>query len=212
MAWRARGITEGGLGPSSIRNVSPPRQKFREAAPPPPKENVFWHTLLQTPPPRNYTPGLIPVLKRTFTRLHAKGLTNRVVLCADGVCYVGTEWCKQQPYTLLTFYRRTYLYVPSSTVDFGWGCGWVSLILQRVFADDTKRFTFRYRNFLMACTSLITQQRQPMYFPLLDIANGSVSRPGRQSTGATEMTGPGVRGLQAWIEDAWRKGTNLHSP
>ena len=113
MAWHARGITERYLGPSSVPSsngdVTPLRHRFREAAsPPPPKENVFWHTLLQTPPPKNYTPGLIPVLKRTFTRLHAKGLTNRVVLCADGVCYVGTEWCKQQPYTLLPPYLPLY--------------------------------------------------------------------------------------------------------
>lgn len=54
----------------------------------------------------------------------------------------------------------------------------------------------------MTCTSLIAQQRQPLYFPLLDIANGSVSKDGKKK----EMTGPGVRGLQAWIEDAWHQG------
>ena len=58
----------------------------------------------------------------------------------------------------------------------------------------------------MACTSLIAQQRQPMYFPLLDIANGSVSPAGSDLNGNKEMTGPGVRGLQAWIENAWHNG------
>ncbi|KAJ6488636.1 peptidase family C78-domain-containing protein [Mycena vitilis] len=53
--------------------------------------------------------------------------------------------------------------------DAGWGCG--------------------YRNFLMACTSLMDQQFQPMYFPLLD-----------------HPTPPSVRNLQQWIEDAWKDG------
>jgi hypothetical protein len=88
-------------GPSSVASrygpANSPRQNSRKAAsPPPPKENVFWHAFQQTLPPKNYTPGLIPVLKRIFTRLHARGLTTRVVLCADGVCHVGTEWCMSQ--------------------------------------------------------------------------------------------------------------------
>jgi hypothetical protein len=57
------------------------------------KENVFWHTLQETPPPGNWTPGLIPLLKRTFTKLHSRGITARAVLCTDGVCHVGTEFC-----------------------------------------------------------------------------------------------------------------------
>ena len=85
------------LGPSSISSrsqTSPLRQNSRKpASPPPAKENVFWYAFQQTPPPKNYTPGLIPVLKRIFTRLHARGLTARAVLCADGLCHVGTEWC-----------------------------------------------------------------------------------------------------------------------
>lgn len=44
-----------------------------------------------------------------------------------------------------------------------------------------------------------------MYFPLLDIANGSIS-PSGSANGSKELTGPGVRGLQAWIENAWHQG------
>ncbi|KAI0797845.1 peptidase family C78-domain-containing protein [Abortiporus biennis] len=53
--------------------------------------------------------------------------------------------------------------------DRGWGCG--------------------YRNFLMACASLCTQQQQPVYFALLE-----------------EPIPPGVRNLQRWIESAWDLG------
>ncbi|KAJ6606550.1 peptidase family C78-domain-containing protein [Mycena vulgaris] len=53
--------------------------------------------------------------------------------------------------------------------DARWGCG--------------------YRNFMMVCTSLMDQQVQPMYFPLLD-----------------DPTPPGVRNLQQWIEEAWKAG------
>ena len=52
----------------------------------------------------------------------------------------------------------------------------------------------RYRNFLIACTALINQTVQPLYFPLLDHP-----RP------------PGVRNLQYWIEDAWANGTMQYS-
>ena len=42
----------------------------------------------------------------------------------------------------------------------------------------------------MACTALINQTTQPLYFPLLD-----------------DPIPPGVRNLQYWIEDAWADGT-----
>lgn len=42
----------------------------------------------------------------------------------------------------------------------------------------------------MACTALINQTIQPLYFPLLD-----------------DPIPPGVRNLQYWIEDAWADGT-----
>ena len=48
---------------------------------------------------------------------------------------------------------------------------------------------FSYRNFLMACSALMDQQVQPMYFPLLD-----------------QPLSPGVRNLQRWIEEAWKAG------
>ncbi|PPQ78523.1 hypothetical protein CVT25_011795 [Psilocybe cyanescens] len=53
--------------------------------------------------------------------------------------------------------------------DASWGCG--------------------YRNFLMACTSLVNQTQQPLYFPRLD-----------------SPLSPSIRNLQIWIEAAWKEG------
>ncbi|KAF9052718.1 peptidase family C78-domain-containing protein [Panaeolus papilionaceus] len=53
--------------------------------------------------------------------------------------------------------------------DAGWGCG--------------------YRNFLMACAALMTQDQQPAYRSLLE-----------------SPSSPSVRNLQRWIEDAWSEG------
>ncbi|KAH9484175.1 Zinc finger-containing ubiquitin peptidase 1 [Psilocybe cubensis] len=53
--------------------------------------------------------------------------------------------------------------------DANWGCG--------------------YRNFLMACASLMNQTQQPLYFPLLDFP-----------------LSPSIRNLQTWIEAAWSEG------
>ncbi|KAJ7197208.1 peptidase family C78-domain-containing protein [Mycena pura] len=65
-------------------------------------------------------------------------------------------------------YERAVL-VTRKAWDAGWGCG--------------------YRNFLMACASLMDQPFQLMYFPLLD-----------------DPIPPGVRNLQRIIEDAWKAG------
>lgn len=56
--------------------------------------------------------------------------------------------------------------------DAGWGCG--------------------YRNFLMACSALMTQTQQPLYFPILE-----------------SPLPPSIRNLQSWIEAAWRDGFDL---
>ncbi|KZT26492.1 DUF1671-domain-containing protein [Neolentinus lepideus HHB14362 ss-1] len=105
--------------------------------------NLFWHPHLDTPPPPNFTPGLIPLLHRT---LSANPSVTHAVLCFDQTTHVLSEiW------------------------DRGWGCG--------------------YRNFLMACTALLTQTTRREYWDLLE-----------------NPTPPGVRNLQRWIEDAWKMG------
>ncbi|KAF8527041.1 peptidase family C78-domain-containing protein [Gautieria morchelliformis] len=127
---------------TSGRKIPPSRSKRNVPA----EQNIFWFHAQPTPPPKNFTPGLIPILKRVLHKTHAKGATIRAVLCHDRTTHVAVElW------------------------DSGWGCG--------------------YRNFLMACTALINQTTQPLYFPLLD-----------------DPLPPGVRNLQYWIEDAWADG------
>ncbi|KAH7341878.1 peptidase family C78-domain-containing protein [Rhizoctonia solani] len=52
-----------------------------------------------------------------------------------------------------------------------------------------------YRNFLMACSALAAQDVRPEYRELL----------------MDDICGPpGVRNLQVWIEDAWRRGYDTH--
>ncbi|KAF9567624.1 DUF1671-domain-containing protein [Agrocybe pediades] len=61
------------------------------------------------------------------------------------------------------------VHVSRESWDANWGCG--------------------YRNFLMACAGLMSQTKQPLYFPLLD-----------------SPLPPSIRNLQQWIESAWKEG------
>ncbi|GJJ11985.1 hypothetical protein Clacol_006223 [Clathrus columnatus] len=129
------------------QNTNTKHAKPGTAKPSSQKENTFWYPTQTVPPPHNFTPDVIQVLKHALQRTHAKGLTSKAVLCHSGATHIATEFW-----------------------DIRWGCG--------------------YRNFLMACASLMTQNFQSLYFPLLD----DQERP------------PGVRNLQYWIEDAWANG------
>lgn len=81
-------------------------------------ENVFWYPSLNSSPPGNFTPGkmyrdsnenirqdlisilgLIPVLKSALTKLCARGITKRAVLCSPGVCHIKTEFCSSYLHT-----------------------------------------------------------------------------------------------------------------
>ncbi|KAF8906128.1 peptidase family C78-domain-containing protein [Mucidula mucida] len=89
------------------------------------EKDVFWYPTLNTPPPDNYTPGMMLLLKKALNASRSRGKTRRAGLCWDRAIYIcGQPW------------------------DRGWGCG--------------------YRNFVMACSGLVEQQEQPMYFALLD--------------------------------------------
>ncbi|KZT11443.1 DUF1671-domain-containing protein, partial [Laetiporus sulphureus 93-53] len=109
-------------------------------------QNIFWNPTQTGLPPRNFSPGLIPVIRRALRQSHEKGKTQCAWLCHEGAVHVASE-----------------------AFDRTWGCG--------------------YRNFLMACASLMVQDHQPMYFPLLD-----------------HPVPPGVRNLQSMIEEAWANG------
>ncbi|EIW60199.1 uncharacterized protein TRAVEDRAFT_164804 [Trametes versicolor FP-101664 SS1] len=107
-------------------------------------QNVFWYSTQATEPPPNFSPGLIPVLKKALSKSHERGSTQRAWLACENAVHIQAEgW------------------------DRMWGCG--------------------YRNYLMACAALMAQQRQPMYFPLLDTP-----------------TPPGIRNLQVLLEEAWK--------
>lgn len=55
------------------------------------KENIFWYHSLDSDPPQNFTPGLIPVLKQALQRSHAKGQTVRAALCYERAVHVSIE-------------------------------------------------------------------------------------------------------------------------
>jgi hypothetical protein len=63
--------------------------------------------------------------------------------------------------------------------------------LQYIIVTELK-YLIRYRNFMMACTSLYEQDVMPQYFSLLE-----------------EDGGPSFRKCQEWIERAWSEGTSL---
>ena len=59
-----------------------------------PKTTTKFWTLsyaFHTPPPGNYTPNFIPILRRALIKSHAKGVTTRASLCSEGVCHIATE-------------------------------------------------------------------------------------------------------------------------
>ncbi|KAI0048215.1 DUF1671-domain-containing protein [Auriscalpium vulgare] len=114
-----------------------------------PNKDLFWYSSLESQPPHNYTPGLIPFLKKTLATSVERNHTRRAVLCYDRAVHIYHEqW------------------------DTGWGCG--------------------YRNFLMACTALMDQQFQDLYFSLLDASPS-----------------PSVENLKALIEEAWKAGFDV---
>lgn len=106
--------------------------------------------------------GLVPLLASHLRKFRS---TQRAWLCSEEAVHIAIEpW------------------------DRGWGCGFVFIYSEHA-VKVMLNLLYRYRNFLMACSALMTQTQQPMYFPLLD-----------------DPSPPGVRNLQKWIEDAWKQG------
>ncbi|GLB35137.1 putative DUF1671-domain-containing protein [Lyophyllum shimeji] len=69
--------------------------------------DVFWYCTLPTPPPSNYTPGLIPLLQKSLWSSHAHGTTQRAALCYERSVHVG----------------------PFGTWDRSWGCGYRNFLM-----------------------------------------------------------------------------------
>lgn len=81
---------------------SPLKRKRGDSGP----EEVFWHSGRSDPPPNNFTPGLIPVLKKALMKAHSKNQIEKAYLCSDVAVHVGTEsW------------------------DRGWGCGYRNFLM-----------------------------------------------------------------------------------
>ncbi|RPD79922.1 DUF1671-domain-containing protein [Lentinus tigrinus ALCF2SS1-7] len=56
-------------------------------------KNVFWHASLTVEPPSNFSPVLIPVLKRALVQSHERGPTERAWLCFEQAVHVqGEPW------------------------------------------------------------------------------------------------------------------------
>jgi hypothetical protein len=90
-------------------------------------------------------------------------------------------------------YERA-VHVCGESFDRKWGCGCVPYVFL-VYAHSLMSpldNIFRYRNFLMACTALMDQRSQETYFSLID-----------------SKYPPGVRNLQALIEEAWKRGVSF---
>ncbi|KAF8350868.1 peptidase family C78-domain-containing protein [Amanita rubescens] len=123
------------------------RRKWKDRLPCHNENDMFWYSALKEPPPSNYTPGLVSLLRKGLHKSNLQGQTVRGVVCYPGTVHIRRElW------------------------DSSWGCG--------------------YRNYLMICSALLSQQTRPEYHSL--IINNSRR--------------PGVRNLQILIKQAWDAG------
>ncbi|KAJ4488410.1 peptidase family C78-domain-containing protein, partial [Lentinula aciculospora] len=69
-------------------------------------QDAFWYPAMQTSPPTNFTPGLIPILRKALLKSHAKGTTMRAVLCYERAVYISRQ-----------------------TWDASWGCGYRNFLM-----------------------------------------------------------------------------------
>ncbi|KAF9472771.1 DUF1671-domain-containing protein [Pholiota conissans] len=80
-----------------------PKKKFSFKTP---KADAFWYPAQRTSPPRNYTPGLIPVLRKSLLKSHHSGQLRRAALCYDKTVHIRREiW------------------------DASWGCGYRNFLM-----------------------------------------------------------------------------------
>ncbi|KAH7889927.1 peptidase family C78-domain-containing protein [Phlebopus sp. FC_14] len=77
----------------SSQPIASPSTQARTKAAPSRKsaEDVFWYPTQSKPPPPNYTPGLILILKHALKKLHEKGDIQRAVLCYEKTPHIYRE-------------------------------------------------------------------------------------------------------------------------
>ncbi|KAH9901238.1 peptidase family C78-domain-containing protein [Cubamyces lactineus] len=91
--------------PPSKSGFKPPSGIFSRTVPAE-EQNIFWHASQASSPPRNFSPGLIPVLKKALTRSHEKGVTQKAWLAFERAVHVqGEAW------------------------DRSWGCGYRNYLM-----------------------------------------------------------------------------------
>ncbi|KAG9318243.1 peptidase family C78-domain-containing protein [Chiua virens] len=56
-----------------------------------PQDDIFWHPAQAKPPPDNYSPGVLSILKEALKKSHTKGSTQRAVLCYDRTPHIFRE-------------------------------------------------------------------------------------------------------------------------
>ncbi|KZT69050.1 DUF1671-domain-containing protein [Daedalea quercina L-15889] len=57
----------------------------------PETQNIFWYPSQTESPPRNFSPGLIPVLRKALVSSHEKGKTRKAWLCHDRAVHIQGE-------------------------------------------------------------------------------------------------------------------------
>lgn len=89
--------------PKTLKPVETSKRKRRRSR----SRDRFWHPAQDDPPPPNFTPGLVQLLRKALTKAHAKGAVEKAYLCADSAVHIGTE-----PF-----------------FDGGWGCGYRNFLM-----------------------------------------------------------------------------------
>ncbi|TFK42761.1 peptidase family C78-domain-containing protein [Crucibulum laeve] len=70
------------------------------------ERDFFWYPAQASPPPRCFTPGLIPLLKKALLGMHTRGNIRRAVLCYERAVHVSRDlW------------------------DASWGCGYRNFLM-----------------------------------------------------------------------------------
>ncbi|KAL4074661.1 peptidase family C78-domain-containing protein [Scleroderma yunnanense] len=97
-----------GPSPSKPRSYGMPCQRRH-------KEDQFWHPSHSDPPPTNYTPGILTILKGALKKSHAENNTARAVLCYERTTHISRE-----------------------LFDSGWGCGYRNFLMACAALMDQK--------------------------------------------------------------------------
>ncbi|KAI6019648.1 peptidase family C78-domain-containing protein [Pisolithus orientalis] len=77
-------------------------------------EEEFWYPTLSEPPPANYTPGLLSILKEALKKSNHKGFTDRAVLCYERTPHIAVA---KTPANQTRFSYRNFLMACAALMD-----------------------------------------------------------------------------------------------